>query len=83
MENRMRGVSMDWNDLRFFLEVARTNSLTRTASKLKVSQSTVSGGSARLKAVYRPVCSFIIRPDTFSPMQDKKSSDMLKRWKAR
>jgi len=42
MENRMRGVSMDWNDLRFFLEVARTNSLTRTASKLKVSQSTVS-----------------------------------------
>lgn len=33
---------MDWNDLRFFLEVARTNSLTRTASKLKVSQSTVS-----------------------------------------
>ena len=35
-------VTMDWNDLRFFLEVARTNSLTKTASKLKVSQSTVS-----------------------------------------
>ncbi|MGV0087517.1 LysR family transcriptional regulator (plasmid) [Rahnella aceris] len=33
---------MDWNDLRFFLEVARTNSLTKTAIKLKVSQSTVS-----------------------------------------
>ncbi len=33
---------MDWNDLRFFLEVARTNSLTKSAVKLKVSQSTVS-----------------------------------------
>ncbi|AJJ20152.1 LysR family transcriptional regulator [Yersinia intermedia] len=33
---------MDWNDLRFFLAVARTHSLTRTATKLKVSQSTVS-----------------------------------------
>lgn len=33
---------MDWNDLRFFLSVARTGSLTRTASRLGVSQSTVS-----------------------------------------
>lgn len=33
---------MDWNDLRFFLDVARTRSLTKTALKLRVSQSTVS-----------------------------------------
>lgn len=33
---------MDWNDLRFFLTVARTQSLTKTASELQVSQSTVS-----------------------------------------
>ncbi|MDY0886851.1 LysR family transcriptional regulator [Kosakonia sp. CFBP8986] len=33
---------MDWNDLRFFLAVARTSSLTKTAATLKVSQSTVS-----------------------------------------
>lgn len=33
---------MDWNDLRFFLTVARTQSLTKTAIELKVSQSTVS-----------------------------------------
>ncbi|KFX04822.1 LysR family transcriptional regulator [Pectobacterium betavasculorum] len=38
----MREINMDWNDLRFFLEVARTGSLTKTATKLKVSQSTVS-----------------------------------------
>lgn len=38
----MRGKSLDWDDLRFFLNVARTNSLTKTAIKLKVSQSTVS-----------------------------------------
>ncbi|QHA86057.1 LysR family transcriptional regulator [Serratia rhizosphaerae] len=38
----MRGINMDWNDLRFFLAVARTNSLTKTAIKLNVSQSTVS-----------------------------------------
>ncbi|NLR97312.1 LysR family transcriptional regulator [Rhizobium sp. P38BS-XIX] len=33
---------MDWNDLRYFLTVSRTASLTQTASELKVSQSTVS-----------------------------------------
>nr|WP_235192665.1 LysR family transcriptional regulator [Pantoea sp. IMH] len=33
---------MDWNDLRFFLTVARTQSLTKTAEALRVSQSTVS-----------------------------------------
>jgi len=33
---------MDWNDLRYFLAVARTRSLTQTAAELKVSQSTVS-----------------------------------------
>ncbi|SFB63886.1 DNA-binding transcriptional regulator, LysR family [Rhizobium sp. NFR07] len=33
---------MDWNDIRYFLAVARTASLTQTASDLKVSQSTVS-----------------------------------------
>jgi len=33
---------MDWNDLRYFLTVARTASLTQAASELKVSQSTVS-----------------------------------------
>ncbi|MBM7345153.1 LysR substrate-binding domain-containing protein [Pantoea coffeiphila] len=32
---------MDWNDLRFFLTVARTQSLTKTAAALRVSQSTV------------------------------------------
>ncbi|WP_312407273.1 LysR family transcriptional regulator [Rhizobium sp.] len=33
---------MDWNDLRYFLAVARTTSLTQAAAELKVSQSTVS-----------------------------------------
>jgi DNA-binding transcriptional LysR family regulator len=33
---------LDWNDLRFFLGVARTGSLTRTAIDLRVSPSTVS-----------------------------------------
>lgn len=32
---------MDWNDIRFFLTVARTHSLTKTAGQLNVSQSTV------------------------------------------
>ncbi|KAA8994984.1 LysR family transcriptional regulator [Affinibrenneria salicis] len=41
---------MDWNDLRFFLEVARTNSLTKTAIKLKVSQSTVSRRISELES---------------------------------
>ncbi|QUY51066.1 LysR family transcriptional regulator [Serratia plymuthica] len=39
---------MDWNDLRFFLSVARTHSLTKTASELNVSQSTV---SRRIEAI--------------------------------
>lgn len=39
---------MDWNDLRFFLSVARTHNLTKTASELKVSQSTV---SRRIEAI--------------------------------
>jgi DNA-binding transcriptional LysR family regulator len=33
---------VDWNDLRYFLGVARSGGLTRTASDLRVSQSTVS-----------------------------------------
>jgi DNA-binding transcriptional LysR family regulator len=33
---------MDWNDLRFFLGVARSGSLTQTAAAMGVSQSTVS-----------------------------------------
>lgn len=33
---------MDWNNIRYFLAVARTTSLTQTAAELKVSQSTVS-----------------------------------------
>lgn len=33
---------MDWNDLRYFLAVARTKSLTLASTNLKVSQSTVS-----------------------------------------
>lgn len=33
---------MDWNDLKYFLEVARGGSLTRASSVLRVSQSTVS-----------------------------------------
>lgn len=37
----MAATELDWNDLRFFLTVARTRSLTRTATALKVSQSTV------------------------------------------
>lgn len=32
---------MDWNDLKFFLEVARTGSLTKAAASLHTSQSTV------------------------------------------
>ena len=41
---------MDWNDLRYFLGVARSGSLTRTAGDLKVSQSTVSRRIAELEA---------------------------------
>ncbi|WP_186102385.1 LysR family transcriptional regulator [Burkholderia gladioli] len=33
---------MDWNDLRYFLSVARSGSLTQAAGELKASQSTVS-----------------------------------------
>jgi molybdenum-dependent DNA-binding transcriptional regulator ModE len=33
---------LDWNDLRYFLGVARSGSLTQAASDLRVSQSTVS-----------------------------------------
>ncbi len=41
---------MDWNDLRYFLAVARTGSLTQTSANLKVSQSTVSRRIAELEA---------------------------------
>ncbi|WP_372023225.1 LysR family transcriptional regulator (plasmid) [Tistrella mobilis] len=41
---------MDWNDLRVFLAVARTGSLTRTSAELRVSQSTVSRRIAQLEA---------------------------------
>ena len=44
---------MDWNDLRFFLAVARTNSLTKTAATLKVSQSTVSRRVSALESSLR------------------------------
>ncbi|WP_262186020.1 LysR family transcriptional regulator [Serratia fonticola] len=37
----MAASELDWNDLRFFLGVARTRSLTKTATALKTSQSTV------------------------------------------
>jgi DNA-binding transcriptional LysR family regulator len=40
---------MDWNDLRYFLAVARSGSLTRTALDLQVSQSTVSRRIAELE----------------------------------
>lgn len=41
--------TMDWNDLRYFLAVARTGSLTHASSELKVSQSTVSRRIAELE----------------------------------
>ncbi len=41
---------MDWNDIRFFLTVARTRSLTKTAGQLNVSQSTV---ARRIEALER------------------------------
>ncbi len=44
---------MDWNDLRFFLAVARTHSLTKTALELKVSQSTVSRRIGAIEASLR------------------------------
>jgi len=44
---------MDWNDLRFFLAVARTKSLTKTAATLKVSQSTVSRRIGALESSLR------------------------------
>lgn len=40
---------MDWNDLRYFLAVARSGSLTQASSSLKVSQSTVSRRIAELE----------------------------------
>lgn len=42
--------SLDWNDLRYFLAVARTASLTQTSLDLRVSQSTVSRRIAELEA---------------------------------
>ncbi|WP_411754315.1 LysR family transcriptional regulator [Serratia sp. (in: enterobacteria)] len=44
----MTTTELDWNDLRFFLTVARTQSLTKTATALKVSQSTV---ARRIEAI--------------------------------
>jgi len=41
---------VDWNDLKYFLEVARGGSLTRAANVLRVSQSTVSRRIAELEA---------------------------------
>lgn len=41
---------MDWNDLRYFLCVARTGSLTQAAGELNVSQSTVSRRIGELEA---------------------------------
>jgi DNA-binding transcriptional LysR family regulator len=41
---------VDWNDLKYFLEVARGGSLTRAADVLRVSQSTVSRRIAELEA---------------------------------
>ena len=32
---------LNWDDLRYFLHVARTNNLTQSALELKVSQSTI------------------------------------------
>lgn len=40
---------MDWNDLRYFLAVARTRSLTLASTTLRVSQSTVSRRVAELE----------------------------------
>jgi DNA-binding transcriptional LysR family regulator len=41
---------VDWNDLKYFLEVARGGSLTRAAGVLRVSQSTVGRRIAELEA---------------------------------
>ncbi|ANN67164.1 LysR family transcriptional regulator [Bordetella bronchialis] len=41
---------MDWNDLRYFVSVARTASLTRTAADLRVSPSTVARRIAELES---------------------------------
>lgn len=40
---------MDWNDLRYFLAVARSGSLTQSSADLRVSQSTVSRRIAELE----------------------------------
>ncbi|NYE62047.1 DNA-binding transcriptional LysR family regulator [Duganella sp. 1224] len=40
---------MDWNDLKFFLAVARTGSLTRASASLRTSQSTVARRIAELE----------------------------------
>ena len=42
--------ALDWNDLKYFLEVARGGSLTRASDVLRVSQSTVSRRIAELEA---------------------------------
>lgn len=41
---------MDWNDLKYFLGVARSGSLTQTSADLRVSQSTVSRRIAELES---------------------------------
>jgi DNA-binding transcriptional LysR family regulator len=49
MEDRSRCI-VDWNDLKYFLEVARGGSLTRAADVLRVSQSTVGRRIAELES---------------------------------
>jgi DNA-binding transcriptional LysR family regulator len=49
-QTQWRDPSMDWNDLRYFLCVARTGSLSRAAAELGVSVSTVSRRIVELEA---------------------------------
>ena len=44
---------LDWNDLRYFLAVARTQSVTETARDLRVSQATVARRVTALEAALK------------------------------
>lgn len=49
-EHAWRWVMLDWDDLRFFLALARTGSLSAAARDLRVAQSTVGRRLASLEA---------------------------------
>jgi DNA-binding transcriptional LysR family regulator len=60
----MRESILDWNDLRYFLAVARVHSLTEASRELQVSQATVARRIAALESALKTTL-FAKRPDGY------------------